>query len=1120
MTNRLTTREAADIFEAPTTLCSPVILNPDSKNFLLLACPSKEIIRNSIDEYGRLRSDARWQELIAPSTKLPGRINAFVFTENLLAHLQPAPVLELFNTQKLSEVKNITGRMTIFEQISVIEKLAPKTLPETTIYTEGRNDPIGHHVLVETLKNSNSAVDFFNFIIDILYRGFETPANSSSTKSLNYHQPRILEYLGLCARNLWLLFPFLTNGSESTHVRTLINPGNFRKIIDETYSIQEVPIFRAALENLKQNEHIKFAIRAIERLMLFSTLRKIEQVNTNLFARCLSLAINENSENNTKIAITKKAYNSLILIHNSRSEENHKQPLIARDLQRLSLMEFSSFEEILSKHPHLRNWGHIMSLFVQGHTNATYSGTLRKLSCDDFLNFLSDFPAAPEIHKIRREHINDYTESGFCFRNYIIKKYVSNETRNTKINDIQQLFSFAIEHFRVAQKDKTGEPLKFKNPVDLKFDKFKVVYRASSNRKSIPAEVIADLKSILIENNYEWPKTQRDWGHLLNEDTKQLEYVWCPSAAICLYLMLSIPIRGLQARMLDSGEGDAEIYDFESGKMITNKTQLPVDGITDKRRREGFIQVVPSGLPEEPEIVGLWVTVDKTSDTGYAIPYVSDELMKHLQFQREWIFRYAAHPNMQSIDDAQGYRTSPQEWADRQDKFYCLFRDPTAERLPDRSLPVSRSKMLHLWGKLCREAEKRKNSQAVNGKNRLKLVKEGTENSRYPVAKHDLHSLRVSGLTDLLDRGVPLGIVSEYVAGHKTYMMTLWYDKPTPGAVRQALMQASQNIGDESSALPRFTEDELGEMTPFLISNPIYEGGYTGFDALNDNAGLVQVREDGICPGSRCEEGGLDERKRIVPVPIGDRGPSCPQCRFYLTGPAFLLGQTIRGNDLILKIRNKVSSIAKSRQQIMAAEDDGQPRRADILRDRNDKEERQLNNMLTEWWHRMRFYESSVKKLDAYQSIKNQKNINQSSDFDPITLFKQRPQNPTQFGFAEASELEITHFMSTCTELLPSFEDDALKAHLDIELAVGKFLALSGESDFSALFFRLDEKQRLSTANLLIDLMLHLSNSPLKTKEILEGKSSIRCVPSLGAGIKNLFNAVKQITPEIRAIKK
>ncbi|WP_188048259.1 hypothetical protein [Vibrio vulnificus] len=99
---------------------------------------------------------------------------------------------------------------------------------------------------------------------------------------------------------------------------------------------------------------------------------------------------------------------------------------------------------------------------------------------------------------------------------------------------------------------------------------------------------------------------------------------------------------------------------------------------------------------------------------------------------------------------------------------------------------------------------------------------------------------------------------------------------------------------------------------------------YTAFDALKKNAGIVSIKLSGICPGASCEEGGLDPYKKIgVPVPVGDRGPSCPQCRFWITGPMFLLGQVVEGNQLIRKIKKKVIAIDKIRESIIDAEDNG-----------------------------------------------------------------------------------------------------------------------------------------------------------------------------------------------------
>jgi hypothetical protein len=426
---------------------------------------------------------------------------------------------------------------------------------------------------------------------------------------------------------------------------------------------------------------------------------------------------------------------------------------------------------------------------------------------------------------------------------------------------------------------------------------------------------------------------------------------------------------------------------------------------------------------------------------------------------------------------------------------------------------------MRLWGRLSLEVQNRINARATSEAHRVRLVKPGTENDAYPAAIHDLHTLRVSGITDLLDRGVPLNIVSEYVAGHATYIMTLWYDAPAPGAVRRAMIQAHQRAGDSLGPLPRLLESEIEELKPFLLSNPDFQDGYTGFDALQANIGLIQVRHSGICPGTRCEEGGLSEQGRIEPVPVGDRGPSCPQCRFWLTGPAFLIGQVIEGNQLIMKIRSKVASLASSREKILNAEDAGDLGLADLMRGKNDVEERQLNNMLTEWWHRMRFYESSIGKLDAYRKVQNAKETTKRAD--SVVLFKHHDKEETHFGYGQATELELKHFLSTCAEILPNFTDEALSAHQDIELAVGKFLAINDERELSSMFFKLDDSQRLTAANLTVELMQRTMASPLDATALLEGKTQLKSFPKLQGDLHALLfgGAAQAMVETIRRLK-
>nr|CBA28356.1 hypothetical protein Csp_A06860 [Curvibacter putative symbiont of Hydra magnipapillata] len=795
------------------------------------------------------------------------------------------------------------------------------------------------------------------------------------------------------------------------------------------------------------------------------------------------------------------------MLHNSHFASAPRQAQITKNRPKISLDEFSSLSDSVVEHPHLAGWAKQLSAFIRDNPNAPGSGLQRKSYCVEFLDFLVSLPTPP-LHPLdtQRSHINDFTEGGPCFRNYLRREIKTPDGCNSRLQQMSQFFSFIQDRQRVEFKGGLHEAKWFANPIDMRRDRFNVELRSGTTRKSISADILETMRKLLIEDDYAWAKQwDCDWAHLVNQETKRLEYVWCPSAALCLYTLLSLPLRSLQARMFDSGEGDAVIYDFDSGRMLPNPNQLPVNGRIDPNRREGFLQVMPSGLASDPELLGLWICVNKTSDEGYAIPWISDDLLHHLRYQREWIQRYAPHPNTQTIEDAQGHRNTPQEWIDSQNRFYCLFRDPAViDRVSDKSFPVSKQKLGKIWGRLSFAVQERLNALASEDKNRVTLARFGSKRDTDPIALHDLHSLRVSGITDLLDRGVPLNIVSEYVAGHATYIMTLWYDSPAPGSVRRAMMQAHERAGESLGPLPRLLDSEIAEMKPFLISHPDHEGMYTGFDALQENTGLIHVRHSGICPGTRCEEGGLTSKGRIDPVPVGDRGPSCPQCRFWLTGPAFLLGQVIEGNQLIMKIRKKVDSLASCRQKIMDAEDANDTALADLLRGKNDVEERQLNNMLAEWWHRMRFYESSIAKLDAYRKARDTKESAQGTE--PIVLFRRQDKGDPHFGYGSATELELKHFLSTCSEILPAFTDEGLSAHQDIELAVGRFLAVNDEQELSSMFFKLDEAQRLAAANLAIELLQRASASPMDTNALLEGKIKLKNLPHLQGDLKSLLS--------------
>ncbi len=176
------------------------------------------------------------------------------------------------------------------------------------------------------------------------------------------------------------------------------------------------------------------------------------------------------------------------------------------------------------------------------------------------------------------------------------------------------------------------------------------------------------------------------------------------------------------------------------------------------------------------------------------------------------------------------------------------------------------------------------------------------EESAVPAYTPDLHTLRVSLITAYAtEGGVPIQILSKCVAGHATILMTLYYNKPGPAHVTEALAQAQHRIQQaETNNFLRFLQnEEIRHANPFVVSNDA-----AGSSALQQSApGSWVVGDIGICPvgGSLCHQGGpilnsAKSKPQYAPVPGGAK--NCAKCRFFITGPAFLGGLVAHFNSV------------------------------------------------------------------------------------------------------------------------------------------------------------------------------------------------------------------------------
>lgn len=453
---------------------------------------------------------------------------------------------------------------------------------------------------------------------------------------------------------------------------------------------------------------------------------------------------------------------------------------------------------------------------------------------------------------------------------------------------------------RCTEEDDNGHPYRlpgFRNPID-----FTVLppqpKHAESVREAMPTRFVRRLREIIVEDDYAWPKAafgkKADYKRWYNHETSEWEDIWSPVRALAILLKLELPERTFQIRVCNSGEADEERYDFATD------TWRPNDHPLAGQSPYG----TPMGLPRRIKdlrvnntFTGLYFNTNKTGDIGkeafdrgHVIPWQNELVLRIADEVRRWQEKY--NPV-----------TKPTPWsgiAEMQDRYSAeilsergaetfLFRDPCSS-MPDH--PVAHGRLALFWMRLCGELERRleEEGETAPGGGKIELTTKAREGRASGVV-YNLHSLRVTMITALAEAGVPVEILMK-VAGHATAIMTIYYQKHSIAHVTQVLNDASAQMmlneqGNWQAWLKSKSYDELAP----LVAHNDPSGPLALFEASN----LSVVRRDhGICPVgcSRCDEGGPrvegSVNKKHHPVPGGAQ--NCVRCRFFITGPCFLLG--------------------------------------------------------------------------------------------------------------------------------------------------------------------------------------------------------------------------------------
>jgi hypothetical protein len=386
--------------------------------------------------------------------------------------------------------------------------------------------------------------------------------------------------------------------------------------------------------------------------------------------------------------------------------------------------------------------------------------------------------------------------------------------------------------------------------------------------------------------------------------------MWSPVRTCGLFILFRMPFRGQQICWLDSGEADEEIpvlNDKNEVEWIKNESEL-VNAFNKHKKPQGFLKRFKNQTEKYIDdkgkdanryidIIGSNVTTNKTSAFigGYDVAYIHPSLIKWMIKLREWQTKYNSITKLTSWTDIPMRNKKNKSMLKAMKSQAFLFRDPVVLELEKRSLPMLRAKLVTPFAWLLYQIQDPKNPLAE-----LFVEKEKNIISSY-YSEFTPHAMRVSMITAyVLDGQLPVSIVAKLV-GHASLVMTIYYTKTDNHDLYERLSIADHKVLAEA---PARVADMIKNKEISLSSSEFigHDGSTIHHQYQNLPFAALAFKDFGICPfaGAKCYEGGeyiegVNKDDKHGPVRAGYLGPSnCFDCRFFITGPAFIGGlQTI-----------------------------------------------------------------------------------------------------------------------------------------------------------------------------------------------------------------------------------
>lgn len=728
-----------------------------------------------------------------------------------------------------------------------------------------------------------------------------------------------------------------------------------------------------------------------------------------------------------------------------------------------------------------------------------------------WLSYINELETPPiTLREVSRNmHINDpLFLSNNTFRYKLAHSHHTPAVKNDLLSSLAQMFGIYI---RIHSLD-------IKNPIEFDLDKFMTPStRGKTPRTPLSPEMLIFLKEFNSRGDFEFSKSLkplswtteetnilRHFRRVIDPEDGIQKIAWWPALAILMDLMLTLPLRGSQARWLDTGEGDEYSIDLSTLQETFNPLPFSVKG-----RQMGIFTTFAKGLETSERLLGLRITTNKRrvgSDGRFEIPWCPNDLRDNISMLISWQRKY--NPITEPVRAERDYWVTQlrnEEITNLIPTIFSLFRDPGSE---NGAFPPTYQQVQTYWNLLCTAAE---DELKATKNTRFRLTRDRVRNrDKKPiterVALFDMHTLRVSGITAMIEAGVPPDLVQEIV-GHAAIVMTLYYHKLHPGQVNRALTDAFESRELSLERIPEILEN-LDSYDSFLVNNRAPE------DALGQQMlksavgnGTYQILSHGICPGGDCLTGGEYEHslKEHLPVP---RAGACSLCRYRVTGPMFLAGLVVNANKIMSELFEKGQEIARLNDEIRHLR---HLNKFTIpFESRREVAYRELENLWQEWAAEQQYVENSSKLLDEYLTQQEPRAGNLPILASEGSLSKIRVKSEHHHPF------HLHQLLSEASEYIPS-ERHANSINLR-DTFLNEMLA---NNKIDPFLLRLDTKTRLHAGNLLGTLLADMVPDSL-LQDVHDGKHSLANFIGLEESIGKLaktHTSSSAIPDETRSLK-